>query len=178
MCSEMQYLNWSNGCTLLQGALAEQGRLLIHVSYVYMCESSRNSSLLPPHFTSASLPSFLDLLLTTSPCNLLPLFLTSSLILIPSLHSSLPTPLPSSLPTPLPFLSLLQDPFHVWESYGRATDRFARGKKRHIFLYEKVIIFSKKFEAPAQHRGQKSDIYIYKNHVEVCVWREVGGVEE
>ena len=32
-----------------------------------------------------------------------------------------------------------------------------------------MIIFTKKIEAPVQHRERKSDSYKYKNHVEVCV---------
>ena len=96
-----------------------------------------------------------------------PFPLSSTPLSFPSLLH--PSPLPTSPPPLSPSHLSPQDPFHVWESYGRTRDRFSRGKERHVFLYEKVIIFSKKIEAPVQHRDRKSDSYIYKNHVEVCV---------
>lgn len=45
--------------------------------------------------------------------------------------------------------------------------RFSRMRERHVFLFEKVIIVSKKVEAPVQKRQKKSDAYIYKDHIEV-----------
>ena len=61
----------------------------------------------------------------------------------------------------------VQDPFQVSDNMGR----FARLKERHVFLFEKVIIVSKKVEAPIQPKKQKkSDAYIYKDHIQVeCV---------
>ena len=58
----------------------------------------------------------------------------------------------------------VQDPFQVSDNMGR----FARLKERHVFLFEKVIIVSKKVEAPIQPKKQKkSDAYIYKDHIQV-----------
>ena len=64
---------------------------------------------------------------------------------------------------------LSQDAFHVWESAGRTRDFFSRGKERHVFLFEKVIIISKKIEVTVQRRNKKSDTYIYKHHLQVFV---------
>jgi len=44
-----------------------------------------------------------------------------------------------------------------------------------VFLFEKVIIMSKKFEAPSQKKAQKADNYLYKAHLPVRTikyWRE------
>ena len=41
-----------------------------------------------------------------------------------------------------------------------------------MFLFEKVIIMSKKFEAPSQKKAKKADSYLYKAHIpvrSVCV---------
>ena len=128
------------------------------------------------HFTPTSplplfvLSSIFFMQPSPSPCHLFShLNSISPLLLSTPLSPTLPLPHPPpTQPSPLP-ISLLQDPFYIWESSGRALDRFTRGKERHIFLYEKVIIFTKKIEAPVQHRERKSDSYKYKNHVEVCV---------
>ena len=44
---------------------------------------------------------------------------------------------------------------------------FARAKERHVFLFEKVVIMSKKFEAPSQKKARKADNYLYKAHLPV-----------
>ena len=58
----------------------------------------------------------------------------------------------------------------MWEGHdnpGRSL--FSRAKERHVFLFEKVVIISKKFEAPAQKKSKKSDNYLYKTHVSVSL---------
>ena len=53
----------------------------------------------------------------------------------------------------------------MWEG-SASRSLFSRAKERHVFLYEKVIIFSKKIEAPVQKKAKKSDNYLYKDHLE------------
>jgi len=36
-----------------------------------------------------------------------------------------------------------------------------------VFLFEKVIIMSKKFEGPSQKKAKKADSYLYKAHLPV-----------
>ncbi len=55
----------------------------------------------------------------------------------------------------------------MWDSSGASRSLFSRAKSRHVFLFEKVIIFSKKFEAPVQKKANKSDNYLYKGHLQV-----------
>ncbi len=57
----------------------------------------------------------------------------------------------------------------MWEGGSGSASRsiFSRAKNRHVFLFEKVIIFSKKIEAPVQKKANKSDNYLYKGHLEV-----------
>ncbi len=62
---------------------------------------------------------------------------------------------------------LPQDAFQLSEPPGATRSLFTRAKERHVFLFEKVIIFSKKFEAPAQKKAKKSDNYLYKGHLSV-----------
>ena len=50
------------------------------------------------------------------------------------------------------------------ETAGRL---FRRAKERHVFLYEKVVILSKKITVNVQRRDKKSDKYIYKDHLQV-----------
>jgi hypothetical protein len=57
----------------------------------------------------------------------------------------------------------VQDPFQVSDNAGR----FSRLRERHVFLFEKVLIISKKVEAPVQKKQKRSDAYVYKDHVEV-----------
>ena len=46
--------------------------------------------------------------------------------------------------------------------------RFSRLRERHVFLFEKMVIVSKKVEASVQRKKQKkSDAYIYKDHIQV-----------
>ncbi|XP_064394255.1 guanine nucleotide exchange factor DBS-like isoform X2 [Halichondria panicea] len=64
---------------------------------------------------------------------------------------------------------LVHDAFNVWDS-GASVSRslFSRGHERHVFLFEKVIIFSKKIEASEEKkRVRKSDAYLYKGHLEL-----------
>lgn len=56
----------------------------------------------------------------------------------------------------------------MWENAGSASrSLFSRAKGRHVFLFEKVIILSKRIEAPVQKKANKSDNYLYKGHLEV-----------
>ena len=48
--------------------------------------------------------------------------------------------------------------------------RFSRLRERHIFLFEKVVIISKKVEVPVQNRQKKNDAYVYKDHIQVHVY--------
>eukprot|EP00731_Ephydatia_muelleri_P029597 Em0021g120a len=61
---------------------------------------------------------------------------------------------------------LLQDRFRVFES----TDtKFSRGRDRHVFLFEKVLICSKKMEVEeSQKKGKKSEAYVYKDHIQMA----------
>ena len=59
--------------------------------------------------------------------------------------------------------SRVQDPFQVSDNMGR----FSRLRERHVFLFEKVVIVSKKVEAPVQKRQKKNDTYVYKDHIQV-----------
>ena len=61
----------------------------------------------------------------------------------------------------------LQDPFQVWEESSTSRSLFSRAHERHVFLFEKMVIFSKKIEAPVQKREKKSDNYLYKGHLPV-----------
>ena len=46
-----------------------------------------------------------------------------------------------------------------------------------MFLFEKVIIVSKKVEAPVQHKKlKKSDAYVYKDHIQVNIRASVGAL--
>lgn len=64
---------------------------------------------------------------------------------------------------------LVHDAFQMWENSGGASrSLFSRAKNRHVFLFEKVIIFSKKIEAPVQKKANKSDNYLYKGHMELA----------
>ena len=65
----------------------------------------------------------------------------------------------------------MQDAFLVIEGASATRSLFSpRGKERHVFLFEKVIIFSKKIEAPEDKRGKKKpDAYLYKGHLDVSV---------
>ena len=56
----------------------------------------------------------------------------------------------------------------MWDG-GASVSRslFSRGRERHVFLYEKVIIISKKIEVPEEKRKRKSDAYLYKSHLDV-----------
>ena len=49
--------------------------------------------------------------------------------------------------------------------------RFSRLRERHVFLFEKMIILSKKIDAPVQKRQKRSDTYIYKDHIQVAIVR-------
>jgi hypothetical protein len=69
--------------------------------------------------------------------------------------------------TSLFFPLSLQDPFQVWEESSTSRSLFSRAHERHIFLFEKMVIFSKKIEAPVQKREKKSDNYLYKGHLPV-----------
>lgn len=60
-----------------------------------------------------------------------------------------------------------QDPFQLWEKSAAGRSLFSRAHERHVFLFEKMIIFSKKIEAPVQKREKKSDNYLYKGHLPV-----------
>lgn len=59
----------------------------------------------------------------------------------------------------------------MWEGTGSASrSLFSRAKARHVFLFEKVVIFSKKIEAPTvQKKANKADNYLYKGHLQVMV---------
>ena len=49
----------------------------------------------------------------------------------------------------------------MWDSGANVSrSHFSRGHERHVFLFEKVIIFSKKIEASEEKkRVRKSDAY-------------------
>ena len=64
---------------------------------------------------------------------------------------------------------LVQDPFHLWEKSAAGRSLFSRAHERHVFLFEKMIIFSKKTEAASQKKDKKSDNYFYKGHLSVCI---------
>ncbi|XP_019856098.1 PREDICTED: triple functional domain protein-like [Amphimedon queenslandica] len=61
---------------------------------------------------------------------------------------------------------LVHDPFQVWEM-GHSRNILSRSHERHVFLFEKVLIFSKKKEEQTQqkHKENKSNSYFYKNHL-------------
>ena len=61
----------------------------------------------------------------------------------------------------------------MWQSAGR----FSKKKEHHVFLFEKVVIISKKFEAQSQKRGQKKICYLYKDHLQIAELsqREIDG---
>ena len=64
------------------------------------------------------------------------------------------------LPLPLlPSLSL-QDPFQVWDESSTSRSLFSWARERHVFLFEKMVIFSKKIEASIQKREKKLDNYL------------------
>jgi hypothetical protein len=67
--------------------------------------------------------------------------------------------------TSLSWCHFVQDPFQVSDNAGR----FSRLRERHVFLFEKVIIVSKKVEVPEQKRQKKSDAYVYKDHIQMAV---------
>jgi hypothetical protein len=67
----------------------------------------------------------------------------------------------------IPSLFSLQDPFQVWEESSTSRSLFSRAHERHVFLFEKMVIFSKKIKAPVQKREKKSDNYLYKAHLPV-----------
>lgn len=62
---------------------------------------------------------------------------------------------------------LVQDPFQFWDKSAAGRSLFSRAHERHVFLFEKMVIFSKKIEAPVQKREKKSDNYLYKAHLPV-----------
>ena len=56
----------------------------------------------------------------------------------------------------------------MWEESSTSRSLFSRARERHVFLFEKMVIFSKKIEAAAvQKREKKSDNYLYKGHLQV-----------
>ena len=57
----------------------------------------------------------------------------------------------------------------MWETTGHSRSLLSRSKERYVFLYEKVIVFSKKKEEVVQqkNREKKSDSYVYKAHLQV-----------
>ena len=68
-----------------------------------------------------------------------------------------------------------QDPFQSWGKSATGLSLFSRAHERHVFLFEKMVIFSMKTEAASQKKDKKSDNYLYKGHLSVCiqihVWR-------
>ena len=65
-------------------------------------------------------------------------------------------------------LFFFQDPFQLWEKSAAGRSLFSRAHERHVFLFEKMIIFSKKTEVASQKKDKKSDNYLYKAHLSVC----------
>ena len=63
---------------------------------------------------------------------------------------------------------LIQDPFQMLDKSAASRSLFSRAHERHVFLFEKMIIFSKKTEAASQKKEKKSDNYHYKAHLSVC----------
>lgn len=65
---------------------------------------------------------------------------------------------------------LLQDAFMVWETnktlYSISLLPLKGGKQRQVFLYEKMIIFSKKIDV--QETSKDAVVYQYKKDVKVC----------
>ena len=62
---------------------------------------------------------------------------------------------------------LVQDPFQLWDKSAPGRSLFSRAHERHVFLFEKMVIFSKKTEAASQKKDKKSDNYLYKGHLSV-----------
>lgn len=61
-----------------------------------------------------------------------------------------------------------QDRFHVSVlEPGPLT--FSRSREKHVFLFEKVIVLSKRVESVDTHarRGKKTEGYLYKEHLAV-----------
>ena len=63
---------------------------------------------------------------------------------------------------------LVQDPFQFWDKSAAGRSLFSRAHERHVFLFEKMVIFSKKTETSSQKKDKKSDNYLYKGHLSVC----------
>lgn len=63
----------------------------------------------------------------------------------------------------------VQDAFQVatLENPAPGNSRFPRGKDRHVFLFDKVIILSTKTQTPEDKKGNKKDVYLYKEHLDV-----------
>ncbi len=49
---------------------------------------------------------------------------------------------------------------------------FSRSREKHVFLFEKLIVLSKKVEASegAAKRARKNEAYLYKEHLEVKLY--------
>lgn len=83
-----------------------------------------------------------------------------------------PPPPPPLPPLPLPLLSLpllLQDVFQVAE-VSKQGRLFPRMSRRHVFLFEKVVVFSKLQEVGGgQQDGRRAqkEAYVYKAHIPV-----------
>ena len=55
----------------------------------------------------------------------------------------------------------------MWVKSSTSRSLFSRTHERHCFLFEKMIIFSKKAEVPSQKKDRKPDNYRYKGHLTV-----------
>ena len=63
---------------------------------------------------------------------------------------------------------LLQDTFMVWERKGNSNLNLLpskRGRQRQVFIYQKMIIFSKKDD----DTSRDSVTYQYKKHIKVSI---------
>ena len=55
----------------------------------------------------------------------------------------------------------------MWVKSSTSRSLFSRARERHVFLFEKMVIFSKKTEVISQRRDKKEDNYRYKGHLTV-----------
>ena len=63
---------------------------------------------------------------------------------------------------------IFQDIFHVSEVSHQPIGLFSRSHERHTFLFEKVIIFTKRKEETVKHKQQqRREFYYYKSHLQV-----------
>ena len=60
----------------------------------------------------------------------------------------------------------------MWEGQVNSRHLLSRNHDRHVFLFEKVIIFTKKKEESSnqQKKENRGDAYFYKSHLHVSLY--------